>query len=117
MVQDKDKFALNMGINESSKVLPLTSSLGVIARTLKVYEQIVLVTLTAAYNMTITMPSVAAAKGLTYTIRVITLSGGSGVCYYTGAGDAVLSGDLIGEGDGICLRSDGYFWWTMATCT
>ena len=81
---------------------------------LKVFETDVRVTLTSTNTVTVQLPSVVAAEGITYHIRVITDGGGVTIADQD---DSEEWSDLVTDADGeyATVRSNGRQWSVIAT--
>lgn len=82
--------------------------------TINLYDQNIIVDTTAS-AMTLTMPSVAEAKGMMYSI--FCRSHGGADCTITATDAEGWDGDytLNSAGDGQLLFSDGAHWWPLAS--
>lgn len=84
---------------------------------LKVHQTVVYITLSDATDtatFTLTLPSVAEAKGMTYTIRVLDSAGGGTI---QDRDDSLEWSDKTNDADGeyIVLYSDGRQWHVLVT--
>ena len=79
-------------------------------------EQVVRIAGYALGALTVTLPSVAEAKGLTYSIRLVSQPGSEVITIQDKNGDAAF-GDLTltDDEDGYLLWSDGRNWWILAS--
>lgn len=112
-----NKGAIDLGISgdQRNKEVVITSSATVTAYSLSLQEQVARLVLTNGNNLTITLPSVAAAAGRTYVIQVIT-DGGASATVQDLNGDAALSDiTLADDEDGVVLFSCGRSWWVLGT--
>lgn len=93
----------------------LTSSSALTAYSMEVGDAIVHVTTNAANAITVTLPSVAAAVGLVYVIRLVT-DGGVDCTIQDNNNDAGLT-DIVLDTvlDYAVLISDGTYWYELAS--
>jgi hypothetical protein len=120
MVGEKAQIFSTEMVDERGATVVITSSATDLTYTIKPSEQIVRVAQVGAYNMTLTLPSLADAAGRFYSIRVISRS--SGHVYVADAGDEPTfpvtnagSIDLDAAREGVLLYSDGHNWWFCAS--
>ena len=102
-------------ITDRAKKVFLTSSATLTAYSMEVGDLIVHVTTDDANAITVTLPSVSEAAGLTYVIRLVTDGGVSCVVQDLG-GDASFSDFTMEDaGDYLVLYSDGTYWYTLVS--
>ena len=96
------------------KVCVFVSAVGVTSLTMDVLDQVVLVTTGDGYAATIILPSVVAAKGRIYSIRMVE-RGGTSDATITDKNDDAAKDDVTLNlaADHILLYSDGYKWHTL----
>ena len=105
-----------LAVNRGSSVTKIVRSATLIAQTLAVYEQVVLLdTDTADGTFTLTLPPVAEAAGKSYSISVVDANGAVTI---QDQDDSLAWHDIAtldADYDGVVLYSDGLRWWTLAT--
>lgn len=115
MLESVESFLAPGLLPDREKEVRVTSSATVTAKVMSVYERSILITTDATNALTVTLPSVAEAKGKIYFIRLVT-DGGKNVTIEDKNGDAGLSDITLADaGDGVCLISDGYVWYVLGT--
>ena len=111
MLMDSNQFADDKGVAASSKVVTLVSAAGVITHVMTVLEQVVLISTASGYAMTITLPSVVAAKGRIYTFRLIASGSSENAVVQDLNDDAAFTTlNTTTAADTLVLYSDGFKW-------
>ena len=116
MLMDANQFADDMSVQALDKVTPIVSALGTTTLIMDVLDQVVLVTTGDGYALTITLPSVAAAKGRFYSLRMVARGGTSDATIQDKNNDAGMADITFNlAADQVLLYSDGYKWHTLAS--
>ena len=111
MLMDANQFADDKSVAAIDKVVTIVSALGTTTYSMDVTDQVVLITTGDGYALTITLPSVASAKGRLYSFRMVARGGTSDATLQDLNGDAALTDITFNlAADAVLLYSDGFKW-------
>jgi len=114
MLMDSNQFADDKSVGFLGKVTTFVSASGVTTLAMDVLDQVLLITTGDGYAPTITLPSVVAARGRIYSIRMVARGGTTDATLTDKNDDAAFSNVTFNlAGDHILLYSDGYKWHTL----
>jgi len=115
MIEEKFAPSTDAQVPARSAEVFVTSSATTTTYSMSVYERVVRIILVGTNAMAVTLPSVAEAKGMLYSIRITTDGGAAATIDDLGDDAALGQITLTDDEDGVILYSDGRNWWVMAT--
>jgi len=115
MIEEKFAPSTDAQVPARSAEVFVTSSATTTTYSMSVYDRVVRIILVSTNAMAVTLPSVAEAKGMLYSIRITTDGGAAATIDDLGDDAALNQITLTDDEDGVILYSDGRNWWVMAT--
>lgn len=114
MLMSAKQFADDKSVAAIDKVVSLLSASGNITYSMEVTDQVVLIETASTFAMTITLPSVAAARGRIYSFRLVTSGGTENAVIQDKNDDADFTSlNSTTAADTLLLYSDGFKWYTL----